>query len=639
MKERSESLLSLAEALLKDAEATYPEDSRNFERDLSRLKKIFEGRGNRVFLLELPALAKHLQRCVSEGAYTRSGLPHGSFKSPTVKLPRLFVTLYQRIFEDDGMLRNIVDTTALFYLTEVLSFGKKVQFACEPSATYSTIAEFYGIDERLPLPTNSWAEQDWLGIDGLHLSDPRCYRADRRDEPATGLSCPAALIDVCQRVFDVMSVTLGSFDPYAYTPRHGPGVVSDLSRRDFKYDFPSWSDRLESVFPFSDFGAMPNWGLWNIDDPEIEYKDEASRLICVPKTFKGPRLIAAEPVAHQWCQQVIWDFVDSQAKTTWIGRFIHFRDQTYNQAMAIEASTDGNKWTIDLSSASDRVSCWLVERAFRRNPSFLKALWSSRTSHITQDLDKKSPRDYYLRKFSTMGSACTFPIESLIFLGVCIAGTLYSRGVSRVTTRAIEELVGSLLVFGDDLIVESGAGQDVETLLTYLDFKVNPDKTFRTGRFRESCGVDAFQGEDITPAYVRRTLDDSTPDGVVSSVESSNNFWKKGCWRTADLIKTAVANARIAVVSASSGVFGWTSFCGADPSTKKRWNKSLQRLETKIAVPTASQTRHPIDKWSALLQYFTERPSPDTNWASGAGQKPALKLTSRWVDMALLGLR
>lgn len=625
-----EPLYQICLAIIKDAQVTFPQDHLYFERDKLRLERIFEDHGSRVFLLDFPALGKHLDKCLSNGAYSESRLAYGRLVSKTVRVPRLFKGLYMRVFDLNGMLRPDADHNAIYFLRQIYAFGKKLRVDCGDTATYATIAEFYSVDKELPNPSLDWNGNSWDCGSGsaLHLRD----HAHDSDEPRTDGSLPPGvdptLIDICQRVYDVIAVTLGKFDPYAFKPKHGPGAVADLRRGESKYDFPNWNWRLETVFPYSDFG-QPNWGLWECCDPLPDI-DPASKLVCVPKTYKGPRLIAAEPTAHQWCQQIIWDYIGNACRQSWLGEFCHFRDQSFNQAAALHASTNGLSWTVDLSSASDRVSCWLVERAFRRNPSLLTALWSSRTTHVQQSLDKKSPKDYYLRKFSTMGSACTFPVETLLFLGVCLAAAIYTDGTTRVNSAEIRRQIGRIHVFGDDIIVPSETGAYVEQLLTHLYFKVNDAKTHRNGRFRESCGVEAYEGTNVTPAYYLKLPDAGAPEDVVSTVECSNNFFEKGCWHAADWIKSTVTTVKIAVVAYSSGVFGWKTYCKGIPM-RKRWNKSLQRFEARVILPVMRVTKVPIERWSALLQYFTERPAPDTKWVSGVVQKARLKLKPRWV--------
>jgi hypothetical protein len=196
--------------------------------------------------------------------------------------------------------------------------------------------------------------------------------------------------------------------------------------------------------------------------------------------------------------------------------------------------------------------------------------------------------------------------------------------------------MGRIRIYGDDIIVPAEAGHELEYLLGYLQLEVNQAKTHRTGKFRESCGLEAYDGIDVTPAYVLRVLEsqrpESEPETTVSIVESSNNFFRKGWWQAADYLRTTVAGAKIEPVPIDSGLFGFVSFSGGIPS-RTRWNKFLQREEFRTMVPYAKVRRKKPNTGSGLLQYFTEEPSPDLPWASGAVQRPRLKLRRGWVEV------
>jgi hypothetical protein len=61
-----------------------------------------------------------------------------------------------------------------------------------------------------------------------------------------------------------------------------------------------------------------------------------------------------------------------------------------------------------------------------------------------------------------------------------------------------------LAVFGDDIICDSKATRHVISILQRLGFLVNENKSFiGTQSFRESCGVYAYEGQDVTPVQFR----------------------------------------------------------------------------------------------------------------------------------------
>jgi hypothetical protein len=89
-------------------------------------------------------------------------------------------------------------------------------------------------------------------------------------------------------------------------------------------------------------------------------------------------------------------------------------------------------------------------------------------------------------KFSSMGNGSTFCIETLVFAAACKA-----VGSTRFS------------VYGDDVIIESSLVEDYIRLCAHLGFKVNVDKSFHEGPFRESCGKDFYRGIECTPVFIR----------------------------------------------------------------------------------------------------------------------------------------
>jgi hypothetical protein len=361
-------------------------------------------------------------------------------------------------------------------------------------------------------------------------------------------------------------------------------------------------------------------------------------MIAVPKTLKGPRLIAAEPVSHQWCQQSILDFLTSSLAKTPIASTIHFRDQSYNQDFARKASHTQSHATIDLSSASDRLSCWLVERIFRRNPSLVLALHASRTRWVVNSIDRKSPGFHKLRKFACMGSACTFPVQSYVFAILAVSSVLFTRD-QRPSIKTIRAASREVQVFGDDIVVPTDSWERLQGLLGHLGLKVNHSKTFGCGNFRESCGLDAWDGFDVTPTYTMTYPDVSRPESIASSVATHNNFVNRGWYVVADYVKSRVHALRrfsIAHVPLGSGSFGWYDHkWEGNDHLKRRFNPGSQQVEVRVTVVESTVTRQPTGGDSQLLQYFTEvRPQPYIRGERiGVVGRVRTSIRPRWVPV------
>jgi hypothetical protein len=646
-----EFILGVYRSQLEDCGRWYPELAKEFTRDFQRLSSAIDSHGVRFTLDVMPLFRKHFDKCLAGERLTPSGLCHFGVDQKGGNIPRLFRGLVLRVFDRSGLLKCQPDFTAVQLLRQLLGVVRKLELAANVKDSGNAVLDFYQVDREVRLGDLPWEDSEAFAVEvatndasftgclhsgTLHGTHPRKDETTPSSRPLSGL-----LSDV-QRVADIIASDLGPFDPYDWKLRHGPGAVADRKYGVSKYSFSNWSDRLESVFPYADF-ALANYScvdLESIEEPGYKdfVKEPSAKLCTVPKTIKTPRLIATEPLSHQWCQQAVLDFFYSRVKKTVYGRFIDFHDQTKNGSLALEASHTRSHATIDLSSASDRISCWHVERLFRRSPSLLLALQSTRTRVIEQSICRYSPKVYHLRKYSTMGNATTFPVQSLFFLALAIACVLNTRGL-RVSKRAIASLKESeVRVFGDDIIVPDDCSKVLVGLLSTLEMRVNEAKTFLDGNFRESCGVDAFDGHDVTTVNVTQIPSSTNPSSIVASVDAHNNLLRAGFVATSAFLRKAASflgYTKVREVKLGDGAFGWQVF--GVPSLagfRTRVSKSLQRLEILCLQPLPAVKRGLASGNSALLQFFTEAAKKVTSAKSTLGylvQRPKTRLGLRWV--------
>lgn len=643
-------LLGVVDAILDDIRYSYPALAGELDRDIKRLRRSAEQRGIYYLVETLPAVGKHLDRCLASGQYTSSGLPTTSRVSGEVRVPKLLRALYLLVFEGSGRLRDDYDVEAILFLRQILYVGKKAEMHCGLGAVKKEILDFMQTDAALPCPEEVWessspAPEHFRIYRGFKRSSMYVARARK----TAGAEMPAmlAVLEALDFVSARIASALGRYDHRDWRFRHGPGVVSTSPRYTNKYYWTAWPTRLENAFPLADCGfhSYASWAdgvkWWDESSEEL-----ASRLIDVPKTFLKPRLIAAEPGPYQWCQQNIWHYFRSRCEGSWISNFVRFNDQSRNQELCKRGSVTGDLVTLDLSSASDRVTCHAVGQMFRTDPGLLLALHATRTRLCQLPTssgfygEDEEPVDILLRKFATMGNACTFPVETLIFLCISIAGCLVSRNLP-LRMESILGLSEEVTVFGDDIVVPTDCWELVAKTLEVLHFKVNANKSFTerpsNGRptFRESCGVDAFGGVDVTPTYWR-SLCTNTPESIASTVEVSNNFQKKFMSKAARRVASTIRMA-LPHVPMDSGTFGLKAFVPSRFSGKQRYNEALQRLESLAPTLITKVKKTPSEDDTALLQFFTERPSPLNMWKSGTAQRPELKIRLQWVPSREFG--
>jgi len=308
-------------------------------------------------------------------------------------------------------------------------------------------------------------------------------------------------------------------------PKHGPGATFEKVTGNRKYRIRDFYERWTDIIGPED---LYGWNRIGDRDVTIVRRDSEKpcRLALVPKTLKSPRIIAIEPAAMQFAQQFCADQLIRSMQRSSLTRHIDFTDQSVNRRLAHKGSLDGSIATIDLSEASDRVSLALVNQLFASEPEILASLLAFRSKSVK--LPAGTPfngKTIPLKKYSTSGSALTFPVETLVFFILSLSAVVKAEmGQYSSLRSAISSLAQTVNVYGDDICVPSHDCSQVMGHLESFGLKVNRQKTFWKGSFRESCGGDYFKGYDVTPTYLRHMLpnDLTDADAFVSAVATGN---------------------------------------------------------------------------------------------------------------------
>lgn len=614
----------LAAAIFEDLCHMYPSIHQSLRRDLSRLQKADSVAGLPVYTITLPDMVKYLQRSLDMSKLDDPRPPLLGAKSKVDRRPSFLYGLWSKIFEQDGTLRTSVDVDAIFALRQIFLFAKKLRIECGERYTKSALSQFRDIEKYLPQPwedtwtsdsprwdrrfghpiwgepnaddsSNDMFDPDPMSRYDLDLDWSGFRNFVARAATQFGSVDVYGLRDESGRAYDA-----SASDPYVLRPKHGPGAVSD-KREHTKYDQLYWTHRLEPVFPYDWFGSS------NLDVPDyVIYREFPSRLLAVPKTQSGPRLIAAEPTAHQWMQGAMERWLTDACKRSFLNPCIDFSDQAVSRRLAREASSSGSHATVDLSSASDRLSCRLVEFCFQSNRSLLDALHACRTRVVAMPGDDEKDL-IMLRKFATQGSAVTFPVQTIVYTLISIWALGLARGLNG-DVNSVMGLAPLVRVFGDDIIVPTDAYPVLVRMLSSLLLKVNESKSYARGKFRESCGEDAYDGVDVTPAYLRQVYGPA-PESLASVVECSNNFFMKGWWHAAAYVQKTVPEeeARLLPIlnARTTGPLHLTTFTETQFShLRKRWNKELQRDEYRVIHVSSSPRKKRGKGYGDLNQFF-----------------------------------
>jgi hypothetical protein len=416
---------------------------------------------------------------------------------------------------------------------------------------------------------------------------------------------------------------LREFNPFDAIPRHGPGAVAESVQgyNKFPHIRQHWYTRLEPYFPYDAF-ALSSLAHIDImmDSHFINEEEEVPvRVIAVPKTATKPRIIAIEPACMQYAQQAVsgWLIPYLENVNEFTAGHINFRDQSINANIALQSSHTREFATLDMSDASDRVPLAHVNHMLRNAGEFSSIINACRSTKANLNGQVVN-----LSKFASMGSALCFPIESMYFYTLCVCGLLREQ---EPTFHAIKSACKRVFVYGDDLIVPVESAPDVMACLIAFGNKVNQDKSFWKGFFRESCGQDAYAGSDVTPVYVRKHFPTSHASvDWLSLSETANQFFKLGLWKTAECIdkKVQAVLGEIPVASDRSPSIHKWSFCGTPPNmglepSRWRYNRNYQVPQYKGLVVVMPKKRQKLtcvsDFLLASLLRLEQRREGDTD--------------------------
>jgi hypothetical protein len=318
-------------------------------------------------------------------------------------------------------------------------------------------------------------------------------------------------------------------------PKHGPGAVADKLSSNAKWNQRTWTARLQRYLP-AESVLIPNLSYKDELDEEMNVIEPGAelpvRVISVPKTLKTPRIIAIEPTAMQYAQQgLLRSFLSALQEDDFLSRVIGIDDQEPNRVLACQGSLRGDLATLDLSEASDRVSNQHVRAMLEDFPELHGFVQASRS----QKADVPGHGIIRLAKYASMGSALCFPFEAMVFLTVIFMGIERELSVPLSREAVIKRFREQVRVFGDDLIVPRDYVLSVCDELHLFGYVVNVGKSFWTGRFRESCGREYYDGQDVSIVKVRQVLPTTRQDasGVISAVSLRNQLYLAGCWQGA----------------------------------------------------------------------------------------------------------
>jgi hypothetical protein len=399
---------------------------------------------------------------------------------------------------------------------------------------------------------------------------------------------------------------LVGFDPMTIVPKHGPGAVATGERMEDKWTFARLYSAIHRVYPYYEY-YLAGWEKELMDRlgwyrSLQRHESGVAKVVLVPKDSRGPRLISCEPLEYQWIQQGLGrKLVEHLESSRITGGQINFSDQSINRDLALSSSLSAEYATIDLKEASDRVSVDLVKRIFANNDDVLRALLATRTTATRLPDGRIQP----LAKFAPMGSALCFPVEAFCFWVICVAAVMRRFRLPR------QQVGGRIFVYGDDIIVPTDWAPTVMQALELVRLKVNKGKCCVTGNFRESCGMDAFKGVQVTPTRVKKPwVESRNASAYAAYIATANQMADRGYQHCATLmferlekvygfipfgLTTSPYPCR--VVSSHAKAVALNRY-----KVRMRWNSGLQRVELLVSSLKGATQASQLDDWTRLLR-------------------------------------
>jgi len=487
--------------------------------DKEVFKRRLRAEGMQFLNVSLPALGKALDRSFETGKFE---CPEGWRCAKDAVYPAFLNKAFSRIFTSEGRGRwlSADDEVCPLYMPEVQS-----DMGCAVHCIRQLTTVFYKYETPWTKDQADTVCSNFVAAEG-ELS---ALRESLEREGLAELIDGIPLRTYLSRAERLITRLLKGVDPLKdLEPRYGTGATAEKSTPWGRWEPPRFIAKLDAVYSVSEWFFS---GLNGLDSAMrdsrldlVECESPTARVVLVPKDSRGPRLISAEPREYMYLQQAqrvkLEDAVERYPN---VKAQVSIIDQSRNRWLACWASMTGSMATLDLKEASDRLSWWLVILLFPSN--WVGALNATRSESTIMPDGVEIP----LNKFAPMGSAVCFPVEALVFWALANAarsdwsearftGLFRQSSTTRRTCeqqgltdllpgRRRDATITDVCVFGDDIIVPIDQVDRTVSLLEAVGLKVNRDKSFVKGPFRESCGGDYFYGMCVTPHRVKHRLE------------------------------------------------------------------------------------------------------------------------------------
>ena len=429
----------------------------------------------------------------------------------------------------------------------------EIGFVIHPSPVFNSVVTFLGWLKRVPICIRPASE----AVDEYYENDRRLSSINFDDN---------VYVPGLKEIWDEW---LGNFKLRSpFLPMHGSGSTADCGRiRTQKWDGLSWDLVARVCLRTSDLQPALDMPVGN--------PSRIAKVVFVPKQAGKDRAICMEPAWLQYLQQgVACQLVDHMHhRSNPMSNMINIYSQERNRELCGRAYWDGLS-TIDLSDASDSVSWRLLKRLCRGLP-ILRYLYGSR-SFRTQIDGRVAAFD----KFAPMGSALCFPIECIVF------ASIVELAYRIQCDRASNGFHSGIQIYGDDIICPAEVYHLTTDILVTLGFKVNTEKSYSSGNYYESCGMEYLYGALIKTIKHPRSLlsfsQEVSPEQIGLVSDLANNLLDAGytaarifLLKTFEKAYIRIGSQRLPFMESMEFGDGQTK-PSSEPYTRRVWSDKLQ---------------------------------------------------------------
>lgn len=578
----------------------------DYTRDIDTLKKRIDAEGIGFAAKILPTLAKNMFQFLETGEAAYPGYK----LQPGTKYPRFLKGIFYVVY---GPFATEEKAYAIDCIYQLSSLFKKIEGDYPEKILAEKYDEFKAVDLEL---ASKFDNLDESSFETLELA--------------------RALFNEDWKEFDV-------FGPDSI-PRPGPGATRSKTPKHMRYEPHMFFSMHQQSFPYEEWFYPDMWSvvgearsfLGLINNPELGFPK--ARMMYVAKYYGTPRGICIEENESQWLQQGCANGMRSHVKRhPTLAGHVEFNDQSINRALALQASIDMEDATIDMEGGSDRHPRDVVSWVTQDNVDFHNALMCLSTRCIEPPVGDKK-QILFLNKFAPMGSGLCFPVMGLMHYYLILA----------IVKRAHDaDIKNRLYVYGDDIVLPTRYTDSVFDELPKYGMKLNRNKSFAHSNFRESCGIHAYGGVDITPVFVRRTLRPGKIDTMVSAFATEELLYNKGLYHTAKCVRDLYekTNGHVPFITSTSPLVGWKrpacvlteltqSFDVTRSRRRPRKSKKLdhQCYEYRVlCIIPEYEANETMPETQAYLRWFSQRTENSSSYHGALSQQ---RLGWRWKTLA-----